>query len=122
MTYELLKKNFPFPYGDYKPVASSLAEPQDMSRVRARNALKVRRFANASETALINVSPDLARHFFAIRPAAYAEQHVGSAKDAASSIEGDTFSIGAKGQCPAKEARTLPHKRHCTPLSCCISY
>ncbi|GHJ87567.1 hypothetical protein NliqN6_3969 [Naganishia liquefaciens] len=41
VTYELLKKNFPFPYGDYKPVASSLAEPQDMSRVRARNALKI---------------------------------------------------------------------------------
>lgn len=48
VTYELLKKNFPFPYGDYKPAASSLAEPQDMSRVRARNALKVRGFAIAS--------------------------------------------------------------------------
>jgi hypothetical protein len=36
----MLKKNFPFPYGD-KPVTASLIEPQDMSRVRARNALKV---------------------------------------------------------------------------------
>ncbi|KAJ9114364.1 hypothetical protein QFC20_001507 [Naganishia adeliensis] len=38
--YEMLKKNFPFPYGD-KPVTASLIEPQDMSRVRARNALKI---------------------------------------------------------------------------------
>ncbi|KAJ9102397.1 hypothetical protein QFC21_002797 [Naganishia friedmannii] len=41
VAYEMLKKNFPFPYGDQKPVASSLSEPMDMSRVRARNALKI---------------------------------------------------------------------------------
>ncbi|KAJ9107909.1 hypothetical protein QFC19_002652 [Naganishia cerealis] len=41
VAYEMLKKNFPFPYGDQKPVVSSLSEPMDMSRVRARNALKI---------------------------------------------------------------------------------
>lgn len=122
----MLKKNFPFPYGEIKPAASSLAEPQDMSRVRARNALKVSESSPASTLMLTLHTPsDLARHLISIRPTPDAEQHVGVAKDPANSIEAkvpSTPHMKRRERSPSHPRRkdACRTKRYCTPIACCI--
>jgi hypothetical protein len=112
VTYEMLKKNFPFPYGEAKPVASSLAEPQDMSRVRARNALKVSR---SRSHLIIALTQRISRSCSTLHLDSVSRRRRATCRRCQRSCAQHRCKVGSFRK------RGLSHKRYCTPVTCCIS-